>query len=123
MASFQLCHDINKHTFDRDSISGLHPASWAVAAIGPLARMNIWGIINMDSPAYIPRGACDFSVKRRVASYSNDVSDYTIATGIDYVSNTRCCYGHIVATGNDNVIYACRYCLCEPLTLSRPLLP
>jgi hypothetical protein len=35
MVNFRLCHDLNKHTSDRDSISELHPTSYAVVAIGP----------------------------------------------------------------------------------------
>jgi hypothetical protein len=35
MTSFRLCYNLNKHTSDWDFILGLHPASWAVAIIGP----------------------------------------------------------------------------------------
>jgi hypothetical protein len=45
MASFQLCYDLNKHTFDQDSILGLHPASWVITAIGPLVWVNICGVV------------------------------------------------------------------------------
>jgi hypothetical protein len=49
MASFRLCYDLNKHTSDRDSILGLHPASWAIAAIDPLVRVNIYGIVTLHA--------------------------------------------------------------------------
>jgi hypothetical protein len=42
---FRLCYNLNKHTSDRDSILGLHPASWAVTVIEHLIRVNICGII------------------------------------------------------------------------------
>jgi hypothetical protein len=45
MTIFRLCYDLNKHTSDRDSILELHPVSCVVAAIGPLTRVNICGII------------------------------------------------------------------------------
>jgi hypothetical protein len=45
MVSFWLCYNLNKYISDRDSILGLHPASWAVAVIRPLIRMNIYGIV------------------------------------------------------------------------------
>jgi hypothetical protein len=47
MASFRLCYNLNKHISGRDSILGLHPASWAVAVIRPPVRMNICGIVTM----------------------------------------------------------------------------
>jgi hypothetical protein len=49
MVSFQFCYDLNKHTSDWDSILVLHPSSWTVAVIVPLARVNIYGIIKMHS--------------------------------------------------------------------------
>jgi hypothetical protein len=45
MTIFRLCYDLNKHTSVRDSILGLYPALWVIAAIGPLARVNICGIV------------------------------------------------------------------------------
>jgi hypothetical protein len=48
MVSFRLYYNLNKHTSDYDSIFGLRPASWAVAVIGSLVRMNIYGIVNID---------------------------------------------------------------------------
>jgi hypothetical protein len=52
MINFRLCYDLNKHTSDRDSILGLHPASWAIVAIGPLTQVNIYGIITIVSIQY-----------------------------------------------------------------------
>jgi hypothetical protein len=45
MVSFRLYYNLNKHTSDRDSILGLHPASWTVTVIGPPVQMNICGIV------------------------------------------------------------------------------
>jgi hypothetical protein len=45
MASFWLYYNLNKHTSDWDSIVVLYPASWAIAVVGHLVRMNICGII------------------------------------------------------------------------------
>jgi hypothetical protein len=45
MVIFWLCYDLNKHTSGQNSILGLHPASWAVAAIGPLVQGNICDIV------------------------------------------------------------------------------
>jgi hypothetical protein len=45
MASFWLCYNLNKHTSDYDSILWLRPASCAIVVIGPLIRMNIYGIV------------------------------------------------------------------------------
>jgi hypothetical protein len=52
MISFRLCYDLNKHTSDRDSILGLHPALWVIVAIGPLTQVNIYGIITIVSIQY-----------------------------------------------------------------------
>jgi hypothetical protein len=48
----------------------------------------------MESLVSIPRGTHDCSVKMCVTSYSNDASDFTVATGIDYINMTRRCYEH-----------------------------
>jgi hypothetical protein len=48
MTSFRLCYDLKKRTSDRDSILRLHAASWAIAAIRPLIRVNIYDIIRYD---------------------------------------------------------------------------
>jgi hypothetical protein len=45
MTSFRHCYNFNKHISDQDSILGLRSASLAVTAIGPLARVNICGIV------------------------------------------------------------------------------
>jgi hypothetical protein len=40
MTSFQSCYNLTKHVPKWDSWLGLHSTSWAVAAIGPLARVT-----------------------------------------------------------------------------------
>jgi hypothetical protein len=49
MASFRLRYDYNKHTSDRNSILGLHQASWTVVTIDPMTRMNICDIITLPN--------------------------------------------------------------------------
>jgi hypothetical protein len=39
MTSLQFCYNLNKCVPDQDSWLGLHPTSWAVVAIGPLAQV------------------------------------------------------------------------------------
>jgi hypothetical protein len=49
MTYFQLYYVLNKHISDRDSILRLHSTSWAVTAVNPLTRVNIYGIITMHN--------------------------------------------------------------------------
>jgi hypothetical protein len=50
--------------------------------------------VYMESSASIPRGVHECSMKRHAASYSNNDSDFTVATDIDYFSMARRRYGH-----------------------------
>jgi hypothetical protein len=70
MASLRLCYNFNKHTSDYDSILWLRPASWAVAVIGPLVRMNICGIVNLaeryDHSIHLTKGLMMMKIKARL---------------------------------------------------------
>jgi hypothetical protein len=52
MSNFRLYYDLNKHIFDRESILGLHAVSHAITVIGPLTRVNIYGIVNIDCDSF-----------------------------------------------------------------------
>jgi hypothetical protein len=54
MTSFLLCYNLNKYTFDRDSILELRPASWAIAVIGPLVQVNICCVVTSPWTCYQP---------------------------------------------------------------------
>jgi hypothetical protein len=45
---------------------------------------GLYGVVDIHS-----KEACDGLVKRHVASYSNDGSNFTVTTDINYVSMTR----------------------------------
>jgi hypothetical protein len=51
MASFQFCYNLNKHVPDQNSLLGLCPTSWAVAAIGSLTRVTF--VVSSLAPKHI----------------------------------------------------------------------